>query len=141
MRVPPQVATSRKYIVWNSSISYGITEEQRVRLVGNAIPHSFPPPRGSRSCCEFDTRVLIVLYAESHNICVEIYRQPRISQCDFPVMRFVQHKSTETKMINKFLSSHMGTSRQACHKAGHARRKEKNGKSEKKKMWVHLVCN
>ena len=36
-------------------------------------------------------------------LCVEIYMHPRISQRDFPVMHFVQHKSTETKI--KILAS------------------------------------
>ena len=58
-------------------------------------------------------------------------------------MRFIalQHKSTETKIINISLA---GTwpGRQAYHKARQVRRQEKNRKSEKKKkMWVHLVCN
>ena len=83
-------------------------------------------------------------YQERHiYICVQIYTHPRISQSDFPVMRFIalQHKSTETKIINISLA---GTwpGRQAYHKARQVRRQEKNRKSEKKKkMWVHLVCN
>ena len=59
-------------------------------------------------------------------------------------MRFIalQHKSTETKIINISLA---GT--WPGHKARQVRRQEKNkkrierAKKKKKKMWVHLVCN
>ena len=50
---------------------------------------------------------------------VEIYTHPRISQRDFPVMRFVQHKSTETKIKNTSWQAHEWADRQH-HKARHA---------------------
>ena len=64
-------------------------------------------------------------------LCVEIYTHPRISQRDFPVMRFVQHKSTETKMINNSLASTRRADRQH-HKASHARRKEKKWRARER---------
>ena len=58
-------------------------------------------------------------------------------------MRFIalQHKSTETKMEN---NSFAGTWEQADRlntRQGKCDDKKRNGKSEKKKMWVHHVCN
>ena len=58
-------------------------------------------------------------------------------------MRFIalQHKSTETKMEN---NSFAGTCEQADRlntRQGKCDDKKRNGKSEKKKMWVHHVCN
>ena len=51
----------------------------------------------------------------------------------FPGHVFCSSQVDGDKDDNKFLCWHMGTGRQAYHKAGHARREEKNGKSEKKK--------
>ena len=66
------------------------------------------------------------------SFCVEIYTHPRISQRDFPVMRFVKRKSTETK-DKKTLGKHMkgpigNTSRQ-----GTRDKKKRNEDRERKK--------
>ena len=94
-------------------------------------------PRGARLDSDWDSRDV----GRSPNlyICVEIYRRPRISQCDFPVMCFVQQVG-EGKDDKEFLCWHMGTGRHAYYKAKHARQEKKWRESEKKKMWVHHVC-
>ena len=75
-------------------------------------------------------------FAEIKNICVQIYTRPRISQGDFPVMRFVQHESTKMKN-NSFACAWRQADRLTARlaKTSATRRKEKkrNGKSEKKK--------
>ena len=73
------------------------------------------------------------------SFCVEIYTHPRISQRDFPVIRFVKRKSTETKDKITSWQAHEWADRLTT-RQGMRDKKKRNGKSEKKKMWVHHVC-
>ena len=70
--------------------------------------------------------------AIKHNICVELYTHLRISQSDFPVKRFVQHKSTETKMTNKFLST-WGQADRLTTRQGTREEKKRMERAKKKK--------
>ena len=60
--------------------------------------------------------------------CVQIYTHPRISQRDFPVMRFVKRNPTETK-DKKTLGKHM---KGPIGKASAIKRKEMQIEKEKK---------
>ena len=86
--------------------------------------------RRSRDALAYEEKALHLALLHT---CVQIYTHPRISQRDFPVMRFVQHKSTETKMINNSFAGTLGTGRQAYHKPWQARREEKKGRKKEKK--------
>ena len=65
---------------------------------------------------------------------------PRVSQRNFSVTRFVQHKSTETKMKNNSLANTWGQADRPAIRQGKRNDKKRNGKERKKKMWVHHVC-
>ena len=77
LRVPPQVAASQRFFGKNLFTVHELI--LRITKLGSEHSTGFRNPYQERR-----------IY-----ICVEIYTHPRISQRDFPVMRFIalQHKS------------------------------------------------
>ena len=71
--------------------------------------------------------------------CVQIHTHS-VSQWNFSVVRFVQHKSTETKMKNNSLAGTRRVSQAYDNEVRATRRKEREKERKKKKMWVHHVC-
>ena len=77
-------------------------------------------------------------------LCVQIYTHPRISQSDFPVIRFVKRKSTKTKVMDNSNASTCGqANRPTKRQSTRDKRKRKQMESEwkKKRCGFIIFCN